>query len=204
MKKIRQVTEVWIHPVEGYQELKFQRYQNRLLVIMVALCWFVIDVMRRQLYGFRFNQYNPDKLNIAIQFLSTVGLLVLFCVANWAVGTLADGEGKFGEIITFVSIALIPFLGTRLLEIGLSNLLTLEESMFLTIFKGLGTLWSAVLLFHAIRIVHNYSSLRTLFIFLLSVLMVLIIVFVLLLLISLGGQIVAFINSVYSELNFRR
>ncbi|MGO4843943.1 hypothetical protein AB4144_67850, partial [Rhizobiaceae sp. 2RAB30] len=35
---------------------------------------------------------------------------ILFCVANWSLTTLMDGEGKFLEIITAVGYSLLPFI----------------------------------------------------------------------------------------------
>ncbi len=58
-----------------------------------------------------------------------------------------DGEGRFGEITTFMSIALVPYLIFQLVAIGLSNVMVLSEGVFLTSFVGVGILWSLLLFF---------------------------------------------------------
>lgn len=201
---IRHIKNVLLKPVDSYNELKYIRYINFPLVFLVLISWLIVDILARQFYGFRFNYNNPDDLNIFIQLLSTVILFLLFCISNWAICTIVDGEGKFGEICTFLAISLIPYIIFKFISIFLSNVLVLEEKTFLDIFLWIGILWTSLLFFQALRIVHNYSSVKTVVVFAITICLILIIFFIVILVYSLFQQIYSFGNSIYSELVFRR
>lgn len=190
-------------PVVMYNELKHVRYRSWGLSAILACLWFAVEIANRQLTGFRFNTNNPETLNILIQLTLTIGVYVLYCVSNWAVCSIMSGEGRIDEIFTFTATALIPYLLCTCLSILLSNCFTLDEKDFMGWLTAIGILWSGMLLFQAMRIVHNYSSGRTIFSILLTLFTMCIVLFILFLLFALFNQIYIFINSVYSELRFR-
>ena len=195
---------VLCRPVETLNEMKYARYTNWGVVLVLTAAWFLVQVAARQLTGFRFNLFNPSELNILAELLKTVVVFFLFCIVNWAVCTLMDGEGRFLEICTVCAYALVPYLLFRAVGIGLSNLLSLEEEIFLNWFIWIGLLWSAMLLFQGIRIVHQYSTGKAILAILLSLLGIAIFLFFLLLIFALFQQIFTFFRSVIGELMFRR
>ncbi len=204
IERLQIIGGVLRRPVSAYNELKYRRYTDRWLVLVILGLWFLIRILKRQFYGFRFNTQDPNDFSLLIQLATTVLPFLLFMIANWAVCALMDGEGRFGEITTFMSIALVPYLIFQLVAIGLSNVMVLSEGVFLTSFVGVGILWSLLLFFQGQRIVHNYSSGKTLGAILLSVCGVAIILVVLLLLFSLAQQVIYFVETVYSEIMFRK
>lgn len=194
---------VLIHPLTTLEELKYQRYTNWGMAGILTAVLFVERVASRQLTGFRFNEYQADTLNIAVELLLTVAPCVLFCLANWACCSILSGEGRFGEIVTFSSFALIPYLLFQIAGIALSNVLTLAEGDFLNWFLLIGTLWSVFLLFQAVRIVHQYTVGKTILLILLSLAGILIILFICLLLFSLFQQMRSFVVTLFSELSYK-
>ena len=200
---LRRIWAVARRPVESFYELKYVRYVNIPLTLVLLALWFVSEVVARQFTGFRFQLYDPNELNILIQFVSTVVIFLIFCICNWAVCAISEGEGKFGEICSFLSLALVPYIVFNFLGTALSNVLVLQEAMFLHIFTGIGLLWTCVLFFHALRIVHNYSAMKTIWVFLLSVFLIGVIAFILVLLFSLFNQVYSFGYSIYRELLYR-
>ena len=200
---LHRVWSVIRRPVESYYELKFVRYVNFPLVSVILGLLFLAQVVARQFTGFRFQKYNPHELNIMIQFFSTVVIFVVFCVCNWAICTITDGEGKFGEICTFLSISLLPYIVFSFVGTALSNVLILEEEMFLHILTAIGLLWSSILFFHGLRIVHNYSPIKTILMFLMTIGMLAVLAFLLVLVYSLFNQVYSFGYSVYRELLYR-
>lgn len=134
----------------------------------------------------------------------TIGVFLLFVLSNWGICSLMDGEGKMGEILTFCALALLPMILVEALLIGLTNVMSLNEEVFITWIRLFGQLWTAFLLFQAVRIAHRYSSLRSIAAIGLSVLGVMIILFLALLVVSLFQQVVVFFQSIYTELVFRK
>ena len=203
-KNRRNVLSVYIKPVESFSELKNVRYQSGWLVFAVLAAWLLIKIIKRSSYGFRFNMNDPDEFSIFIQLASTVGLFLLFVVANWAVCALTDGEGKFGEIATGVAISLVPYLIFTAVCVPLSIVLTLKETVFLNTIEAVGLLWTLTLLFQSQRIMHDFSGGKTIGMAFLTVCGIAVMLVILLLLFSLGQQVVHFFSSVISELTYRK
>jgi hypothetical protein len=146
----------------------------------------------------------PDKLfNVVPYIVQTIILFLTWVVGNWAVCTLLDGEGTMRNICIYSAYALIPYVAGIYIEVLLSHVLIRDEIVFMQAVSVIGTLWSAVLVFSAIRSVHQYSSLKTVLAILLTIAAMLIILFLLVLLLSLLQQMYVFGYSVITELIYR-
>ena len=78
-----------------------------------------------------------------------------------------------------------------------------DEAVFIDTVYILGLGWSAVLVFSAIRAVHQYSFLKTIGAIILTISAMLIMLFLLVLLLSLLQQVYVFVYSIYTELAYR-
>ena len=190
-------------PLETFNEMKAVRLTDYRLSALLLAALFFTEILARQYTGFRFNQNNPDTFNVLIQLTTTVAAFLLFAVANWALCSIADGDGRIGEIITFTAYSLTPYILFRLAAVVLSNGMSLNEQVFLHGLMMIGVGWSAFLLFQAMRLVHQYSSAKTVVMIALTGCGMLIILFILLLLFVLFRQVYAFIAGVYNELMYR-
>ena len=119
MNFLKNVGGLFVHPVDTYDEMKFKRYYSWPLVLILCAIWFFIEIIARQYSGFRFSVAKPDSLNIFVIVSRTVLPYILFCVANWAVCTLMDGEGRFNEICTYMAYALVPYVVSLVLRLVL-------------------------------------------------------------------------------------
>ena len=59
-------------PVETFNELKYRRYRHWGLIALTLAAWLIVDIMVKQLYGFRFNTNHADELNILIELSMTI------------------------------------------------------------------------------------------------------------------------------------
>ena len=191
------------HPFKAYYELKVDKKGSMLLACLSTLLFFFAGVVREQFTAFHFTTGVKDNFNILLVLGSTVGLLVLFVLCNWAVSTLADGEGKLKEIFIFTNYALVSFSVCSLVLTGLTHLFALEEAAFMGVLWVVVYGWTAVQLFVATREVHQYGAGKTLLLLGGSVLGI----YLLLLLITIGYslfvQLVSFVSTLYSEFRLR-
>ena len=97
-----------IHPLAGYDDLKSERSGSFWLATLILAAMFVMSVLAHQLTGFAFNANRTDELNLWVILCSTIGVFIAFVTCNWAVTTIMDGEGAFGEIWVFCAYALLP------------------------------------------------------------------------------------------------
>lgn len=198
------VGRILFRPIESYNEIKHVRYYNWWFVGGILTFWFVVQIMYKQCSGFRFNVYNPDNLNIYVELLRSAALFILFCVCNWGICALMDGEGRFCEICTACAYAMVPYLCIKSITIFLSNIMTFNEAVFLHWIHWIGIAWSTFLVFQAIRIIHQYSTPKTIAALFLSVIGIAIVLFIILLLFALFQQIYAFFSTVTNEILLRR
>ena len=191
------------HPFKAYYEMKVEKKGSMLLACISVLLFFFAGIVKEQFTAFHFMDGVKENLNVLLVLGSTVGLLALFVLCNWAVSTLADGEGKLKEIFIFSAYALIPYSICSLALTGLTHFFALEEAAFMGVMWVVAYGWTAIHLFMATREVHQYSGLKALLLLGGTVLGI----YLLLLLITIGyslfAQLLTFITTLYSEFRLR-
>ena len=196
--------QVMFHPLDAFNELKHKRYQNVPFIGIMLFFWTVAHILTRQFTGFRFTTYDPNTFNLPLEIALAVVPFILVIAVNWAVCAILDGEGKFWEIGTYMAFALTPYMAFSLLRLAFSRVLVLDESIFLGFLLWIGIFWSAILVFHGQRFVHNYSTGKTIGTAVLTVAGVLIVLVIVLLAFSLVLQLLNFVSSIYAELSLRK
>ena len=85
----------------------------------------------------------------------------------------------------------------------LSNFVTTDEVLFLTIIDIVGLFGTGYMLFMGLVVIHEYGIFKTVLSVLGTVLAILIILFLALLIFDLANQVVSFFSSVYKEIMTR-
>lgn len=198
--------QVMVHPFNGYWDLKYERSQKTNLILSFIILFLVIftNVLSSQYSGFLVNYNNPAHLNSLLEVVYVAIPVLYWCVANWSLTTLMDGEGKFSEIFITTCFALVPVVLINLPWIWLSNFVSLQESTFYYFFKNAAILWAGLLLFVGTMTVHQFTPLKTAGTLLLTVVAVGFMAFLTLLFFSLIQQIVMFFSTIYQEIVLRR
>jgi len=193
-----------LHPFKGFWDLKFEKKGKVWFALVLLLLLSILYTLKRQYSGFIFNP-GVDFANASILQEMTYIVLPFFlwCVANWSLTTLMDGEGKFHEIVTATAYALVPIILVQIPLILLSNMLTVQEASFYRLLETIANLWFVYLLFVGMLTVHQYSVTKTLATMLLTLIVIGIIVFLGLLFFSLLQQMMSFGTTVYKEIVFR-
>ena len=81
--------------------------------------------------------------------------------------------------------------------------MTLEEGTFFYVFSNFSMIWSAVLIFMAMMMIHQYSFGKTLMFIVITVFAMLVFIFIMLLFFSMISQGVAYFISLGREVMFR-
>lgn len=194
-----------VHPFNGYWDLKYEhsRKLNLVLSFVIMALLVMTNVLGSQYSGFLVNIYNPEYFNSLMEITYVVVPIIFWCVANWSLTTLMDGEGKFVEIFTSTCFALIPLIIINFPWIWLSNVISIQETAFYYFCKTAAVFWSMYLLFIGNMTVHQFSPTKTIATILLTVVAIAFMAFLCLLFFSLLQQIISFITVVYQEIVMR-
>lgn len=194
---------VILHPFDGFWDMKYDG-KGKVRIAMVILALLVISIiLQRQFAGYLVNYNDPRILNSLDDLQYTVLPFFLFCIANWSITTLMEGEGKFKEILMATGYALLPIVLINLPMTYVSRFMTFGETPFYYLLNSIAAMWFCYLLFVGIMTVHQYTASRTVFTLILTVIAMGIVVFLGSLAFSMGAQIYSFITNVYREIIFR-
>jgi len=191
------------NPIESFYEI---RYRDKGSVPLAVICVFALSALftiNRVFAGFIVNEVNPRTIDGITEMGAFFMLLGLFCIGNWSVTCLMEGEGRMRDIITVAGYAMLPIalmLGPATI---ISNMVSIEEAAIYQILIGISIAWTAVLLLLGVMTVHNYTLLKTLITLVLTFITILILIFIGLLIMDLLNQIYGFLYSIYTELIFR-
>jgi len=89
---------VIFHPFDGFWDLKHEKRGTFRSANIILLLLTLTLILQRQLTGFILNENSFQDLNILIIFAGVYVLFFLWCVSNWSLTSLMDGEGTFREI----------------------------------------------------------------------------------------------------------
>lgn len=161
------------------------------------------NTLSSQYSGFVVNLYNPEEMNSLMEVVTVIVPVMFWCVANWSLTTLLDGEGKFAEIFIATCYALTPLILINLPWVFLSNFISLQEATFYYLSQSLAVIWFIFLLFIGNMTVQQFTPSKTVLTILLTLVAMGFIAFLCLLFFSLIQQIIAFLTVIYQEIVFR-
>ena len=191
------------HPVEGFDDMRWKKSGSLKIAFLIILLFFFGEIAYDRLYGPQFSDSYDRVFNIVPYIVRSIVLFAVWVTGNWAVCTLLDGEGTMKNICIYSAYALIPYVAQIYINVILSHVLVRDESVFLDIIHITGLCWSAVLLFSAVKSVHQYSFLMTVAAVLLTVAAMIIMLCLLLLMLALIQNIWIFISTVFTEIVYR-
>lgn len=203
LTKKQWVKHTVMHPFEGYEDLRWKKGGSVKYSFIIVFLLFIAQIAYERLYGFQFFVTQDKIFNIIPYLVQSIILFATWVIGNWAISTLLDGEGTLKNICIFSAYALIPYIAQTFINVFLSHFLIRDEYIFMQAIQVVGTLWSVILMFMAIKTVHQYTVLKTIVDILLTIVAMLIILFLLVLLLSLFQQVYVFVYSVYTEIAYR-
>lgn len=192
-----------VRPFRSYWDLKYEGKGKLNVAIYIILLLVFVYIMQKQFVGFIVNFYDPQQFNSFEELIYVLVPFFTFCIANWALTTLMDGEGKFVEIIIALAYALLPLIMMTALSMVISNFLTVDETEYYWTLLSIGTFWFIFLLFVGNMMIHQYTVAKTIFTLFLTLVVMFFLFFLALLFFSLIQQMIAFVTTIYQEIIFR-
>jgi len=190
------------HPIDSYYDIKRTK-RSDLLTSFIILGFLFIEYLLLQRYtGFIYNTF-PEQINLGLEFVKFFGVFGLFVFSNYLISTLFDGEGWLKDVFISSTYALSPLVIGILPLIFLSNVLTLNESVIYDLYVFVMISWTLVLVFLAIKEIHNYEIKETIKNLLMTAFVMLIIVLIIFIIYVFGSQLWNFLSSWVKEVVYR-
>lgn len=194
---------IMAHPIRGFYEMRFENQGNVVSCILLLLLMVASLVFQMQYTGFIFNGTNLKRFNIVLVICNVVIPVLLWCIANWSITVLMDGEGRFVDIFMATSYATVPFTITTILSALLSRVLTADEKTFIGLVAGIGVAYTALLLFCGILTVHQFTVAKNIVSIVITIAGMAFIVFLMLLFASIFDKLYGYIAGIITEIQLR-
>lgn len=203
LKSLKYSLYIIFHPFDGFWCSKREKRGNSKAATIILFMVVVTYILVRQLTGFILNYNEPKELNIISETLSVIIPFLLWCVANWGITTLMDGEGTLKDVYIASAYALVPLVLLNIPMIVLSNVITLEEASLYIVINSFAVIWAAFLMFIGIMTIHQYSISKTILTMLIAIVGMAGIIFIVLLFFALIQQFINFAYVFYKEIALR-
>ncbi len=193
---------VIFHPFDGFWDLKHEKRGNfkaGIFFVAITIVGFIYSDIGKSFWY----QPNPEGIDFFNEILGVVVPLALWCVGNWCLTTLFEGEGSFKDIVLAACYSVIPLPMMMIPATLLTHILTLEESAIIDLLIGIGYVWAAFLLFFGVMVTHDYSFGKNILTVAGTLVAMVFIMFIAVLFSGLLSKISSFIVNIFLELSLR-
>ncbi len=191
------------HPMDAYYEIRHrERGSVPVALVLVMLFSFSFSI-NRMAASFVVNNVYPLSVNALTELFAVFMLYLLFCVGNWSITCLMEGEGRLKDIAIAVGYALTPIIVCYNIATIVSQFVAADEEAFYWVILIAGIAYGLLMMLMGIMQVHNYTLGKTLVTIFLTFIAMFIIIFIVLLFVDLITQVYNFFYSIYQELIYR-
>ncbi len=187
------------HPFDGFYDLKHEKrgsVKAGLTIVGITILAFFYQAIGR---GYMFNPRETYS-TIIVQVISIVVPVILWCVGNWCLTTLFEGEGGFRDIFIATSYSLAPLPLFVVISTILTNVLTVSEGSIVSLLVTIGYIWVGFLLFFGMLVTHDYDLKKNVLITICTIIAMIVIMFVVILFSSLVIKMVTFVTAIIKEI----
>ena len=196
------VFHLMFHPFDGFWDLKHEK-RGSLRASFVFIAITVVALFYRSVgTGYIMNPQGTYS-TIFMQLMVVAIPVLLFAIANWCLTTLFDGEGSFKDIFIAICYSLLPIAITVIPTTIISNFVVSSETNILSLIVTIGFIWTGFLIFFGMMVTHDYPMFKNILITVVSLVGMAFIMFLAILFTSLVVDMISFVTSIVTEINYR-
>lgn len=202
-KKIKLPLVAAFHPFDTFNEVKQYSQGSVTAAVIITALLYIAFTLKATLSGFLFKTTSPAGYNMLYTLLQTVGLLMLWCVADWLVCSLFSGKGSFKEIFIVTTYSLVPLVIVTFAEIVFTHLFS---SSVMSVVYGIETavwIYTFFLIIVGMMSVHEFDFFKFALTGIVVVFFMIIIVFVGFMFVMLLSEVSGFVADIYNEVILR-
>ena len=202
-EKVNHLFYTLTHPLDGFYEIRHRDRGSVPLALAVLLIVSIAFCIDKRYASFTVNLTDVRNVKSLLYIGSMILLFFLFCIGNWAVTCLTNGEGRMKDIIIATGYGLFPIPLLFIPGTIISHFLAGDEKVFYSLFITIGIVWALIMVICGNMTVHNYTVTQEILTLVLTLAAMIIMLFIMLLFYSIFGQLVEFIKSLYTEIIYR-
>ena len=189
-----------VHPSDAFDEIKLK--DKRLSALPGTVILLLVLLLR---YGYTLTVHAPladiriQDTNILLECGRILLPVLTLVISIYAVESILYGETKLKMIYTTVTYCMIPFLIITPVQIGLSQIMSLEDGGLYGVIGIVMWIWIVLLVFVSIMYMNNFSLKKAVLISLLSIIFTVIIWGIAIMAVAMTIQFAGFIGEMYRE-----
>lgn len=149
------------NPSESTYYIKRENRVGYIPATIILLIYFALYLVYIYNFGFLFNPRVIANINIVEEIMKVFLPLILFVFANYLIGSIREGEGRFKDIYITSIFSLAPyFLVLPILTI-MSKGLTYNETFLITLIQFISIFVTVVYFFFMVKETHFYNVKET-------------------------------------------
>lgn len=188
------------HPFDSFDSIKYKKSGSTVIALILTALFYVSSVLSKTACGFAFSTYNIKEFNSIFILVRTVGIVILWTVANWAIAQLVSGIATFKETFIAISYSLMPVIVGNLIYTVLSHFISLSSGVFLEIVSAVALLYTLFMLAVSTMKINDYSFGKFVITAILTVAIMLLAVFLIFVLVILAQQFFGFLTTLVTEI----
>lgn len=194
---------IYSHPFDGFwvmKKEKKQKWQTGLIILGLLV---LTTAFRTLNSGYLFSSGTIGSFSVWLLAAAVAAVVVLYCVANWALTTLTEGMGTFEDIFTSLMYAITPIVIANIPMTLLSQILIGNEAAFYNFIDIIVIIWTVFLIFAGNLTIHEYTMVKSIATVILSAVAMVAIAVLIFLVCNLTQQVWNWIVAIASEIFFR-
>lgn len=107
-KELRYAFYLLFHPFKGFWDIKHEKKGSLLTAGILLIAFFAVPDLFFPVYRLFVSDGGLDDFNLFRELFKWFFLFFGWCLSNWCLTCLFDGEGTFGDIFKATAFALVP------------------------------------------------------------------------------------------------
>ena len=202
-EKIDHLFYTMTHPLDGYYEIRHRDKGSIPLALVILLLVSIAFCIDKRYASFTVNITDVRNVKSLLYIGAMILLFFLFCIGNWSVTCLTNGEGRMKDIIIATGYGLLPIPLFFVPGTIISHFLAGDEKVFYSLFIYIGIVWAVIMVVCGNMTIHNYTVTQEILTLIFTIVAMVIMLFIMLLFYSIFGEMVEFVKSIYTEIIYR-
>lgn len=188
------------HPIDRYYDIRVHKNGSMIAATIIYIVFFGVYMLYQTQKGFIYQYTKVEDMDMGAVVVGFFAILILFIVCNFLVTSITDGDGTLKQVYMIPAYGVMPAMISMLATIGMSYVLTYNESFILTTIMAIGVCWSIATIFEGLATVHDYDFKHTVLSLIITVAFMLIAAIVVLVVIIMWEQLKDFLLTVGKEI----